>query len=77
GKTRIEAALNTASLDLDAMSSLSGALAGPQSGWPDEGQVALNAESAVLAGETVRPVAVSLSYSPTKFTLDRVEIGNS
>ncbi|HBF52942.1 MAG TPA: hypothetical protein DDW72_03355, partial [Afipia sp.] len=77
GKTRIEAALNTASLDLDAMSSLSGALAGPQSGWPDEGQVALNAESAVLAGETVRPVAVSLSYSPTKFTLDRVEIGNT
>ncbi|WP_425990332.1 AsmA family protein [Afipia sp. DC4300-2b1] len=77
GKTRIEAALNTASLDLDAMSSLAGALAGPQSGWPDEGQVALNAESAVLAGETVRPVAVSLSYSPTKFTLDRVEIGNT
>lgn len=77
GKTRIEAALNTASLDLDAMSSLAGALAGPQSGWPDEGQVALNAESAVLAGETVRPVAFSLSYSPTKFTLDRVEIGNT
>lgn len=77
GKTRFEAALNTASFDLDAMSSLAGALAGPQSGWPDEGQVVLNAESAALAGETVRPVAVSLSYSPTKFTLDRIEIGNA
>lgn len=77
GKTRFEAALKTASLDVDAISSLAGGLAGPQAGWPDEGQVTLNAESAVLAGETVRPVIVSLSYGPKKFALDRIEIGNA
>ncbi|MFX6751285.1 hypothetical protein ABTH43_19385, partial [Acinetobacter baumannii] len=48
GKTRFEAVLKAPSFDLDAMSPLVGALAGPQSGWPDEGQVTLNAESAVL-----------------------------
>ncbi|WP_024576338.1 MULTISPECIES: AsmA-like C-terminal region-containing protein [unclassified Afipia] len=77
GKTRFEAVLKAPSFDLDAMSPLVGALVGPQSGWPDEGQVTLNAESAVLAGETVRPVAVSLSFGPTKFALDRIEIGNA
>lgn len=77
GKTRFEAALKAPSFDPDAMSSLVGALAGPQFGWPDEGQLTLNADSAVLAGETVRPVAVSLSYSPTRFALDRIEIGNA
>lgn len=77
GKTRLEATLKAASLDVDAMSSLAGMLAGPQSAWPDEGQVTLRAESAVLAGQTVRPAAVSLNYGPAKIALDRIEIGDA
>ncbi|MES2602948.1 MAG: AsmA-like C-terminal region-containing protein [Pseudomonadota bacterium] len=77
GKTRLEAALTAASFDVDAMSSLASVLAGPQSAWPDEGQFTLRAESAVLAGKTVRPAAVSLSYGPAKIALDRIEIGDA
>jgi len=77
GKTRLEAALKAASLDVDAMSSLAGMLASAQSTWPDEAQISLNAESAVLAGQTVRPAAIRLSYDPTKFALDRIEIGDA
>jgi len=77
GKTRLEAALTATSLDVDAMSSLAAVVAGPQTAWPDEGQLSLRAESAVLADKTVRPAAVSVSYGPAKITLDRIEIGDA
>jgi large subunit ribosomal protein L24 len=75
GKTRFEAALKAATLDFEAASSLVTMLAGPQSAWPDEAQVSLDADSVLLAGQTVRPAAVSLSYGPTKIALDRIQIG--
>jgi large subunit ribosomal protein L24 len=75
GKIRFEAALKAASFDVEAASSLVTMLAGPQSAWPDEAQVSLDADSVVLAGQTVRPAAVSLSYGPTKIVLDRIQIG--
>ena len=77
GKTRFEAALKAATLDLDAASSLVTMLAGPQSAWPDEAQVSLDADSAVLAGQTVRPAAVNLSYGPKTIALDRIQIGDA
>lgn len=77
GKTRFEAALKAAALDLDAASSLVTVLAGPQSAWPDEAQVSLDAGSAVLAGQTVRPAAVSLSYGPKTIALDRIQMGDA
>ncbi len=77
GKSRLEAALKAAALDFDAASSLVTTVAGPQSGWPDEAQVALDAESITLAGQTVRPAAVSLSYGPKTVSLDRVQIGDA
>jgi large subunit ribosomal protein L24 len=77
GKTRFEAALKAASLDLDAASSLVAMLAGPQVARPDEAQVSLDAGSAMLAGQTVRPAIVRLSYGPKAITLDRIEIGDA
>ncbi len=77
GKTRLEADLKTASFDVDAISSLASGLAGPQSGWPDEAQMSLEAERAVVAGQEMRPVIIRLSYGPAKITLDRVEIGDA
>ncbi|CAN5178366.1 AsmA-like C-terminal region-containing protein [soil metagenome] len=77
GKTRLETALKAVSLDVDSISSLASVLAGPQSGWPDEAQISLEAGRAVVAGQEVRPVTFRLSYGPTKITLDRVEIGDA
>jgi len=77
GKTRFEAALKAASLDVDSISSLAGVVAGPQSGWPDEAQISLEAGRAVVGGQEVRPVTLRLSYSPAKITLDRAEIGDA
>jgi large subunit ribosomal protein L24 len=77
GRTRFEAALKAASFDVDAASSLVTMLAGPQSAWPDEAQISLEAESAVLAGQTVRPAAVGFSYGPNTIAIDRIQIGNA
>lgn len=77
GKTRFEAALRAATLDLDAAFSFVATLAGPQSTWPDEAQISLDAGSAVLAGQTVRPVAIGLSYDPKTIALDNIRIGDA
>ena len=77
GKSRFEAALKAATLDLDAMSSLASTLAGPQSVWPDEARISIDAASAVLAGRTVRPATVSLSYGPKTISLDNIRIGDA
>ncbi|HEX7884318.1 MAG TPA: AsmA family protein, partial [Afipia sp.] len=76
GKTRLEAALKAASLDVDAMSSLAAVLAGPQSAWPDEAQISFDAGRALVAGQEVRPVAATLSYGPRTIALDRIQIGD-
>lgn len=75
GKTRFEAALKAASLDLDALSSLAGVL--PQSAWPDEAQISFDAARAIVAGQEVRPAAISLGYGPKTIALDRIQIGDS
>lgn len=77
GKIRFEAALKAATLDIDAVSSLVSTLAGPQPAWPDEAQISLDAGSAVMAGQTVSPVAVSLSYGPKTAALDSIRIGDA
>jgi large subunit ribosomal protein L24 len=76
GPSRFEAALKAASLDLDALSAVAGALAGPPSAWPDAAQVSLEADRAVIAGQEVHPAALSVSYSPTTLSLDRLAIGD-
>lgn len=77
GRTRFEAALKAASFDVDVASSLVTMLAGPQSAWPDEAQVSLDAENAVMAGQIVRPAAVSFSYGPKTIAIDRIQIGDA
>ena len=77
GKSRFEAALTAARFDLDAASSLFAMLTGPQVTWPDEVQISLDAASAVVAGQDVRPAAVSLSYGPKTISLDRLQIGDA
>jgi large subunit ribosomal protein L24 len=76
GPSRLDAALKAASLDLDALSAVAGALAGPQSAWPDAAQVSLEADRAVIAGQEVRPVVLGVSYSPATLSLDRLQIGD-
>ncbi len=77
GRTRFEVALKAASFDVDAASSLITLLGGPQSAWPDEARVSIDADSVVLAGQTIRPAAISLSYGPTTIALDRIQIGDA
>lgn len=77
GKSRFEAALTAASFDVDAMSSLAAVLAGPQSTLPDEAQIALDAGRAVVAGQEVKPVGLTLSYGPKTIALDRIQIGET
>ena len=77
GKMRLEAALKAASLDIDAVSSLAGVLAGSQSAWPEEAQISLDAGRALIAGQEVRPVAVTLSYGPKTIAVDRIQIGDA
>jgi large subunit ribosomal protein L24 len=68
-KTRLEAVLSAPSLDVESVSSLVSVLAGPQSAWPDEAQIALDAERAVVAGQEVRPVGFTLSYGSKAIAL--------
>lgn len=77
GKTRFEAALTAASFDADAMSSLVAVLAGPQSSLPDEAQIALDAGRAVIAGQEVKPLGLTLGYGPKTISLERVQMGSA
>ena len=77
GKTRFEAALTAASFDADAMSSLVAVLAGPQATLPDEAQITLDAGRAVVAGQEVKPVGVTLGYGPKTIALERIQIGEA
>jgi large subunit ribosomal protein L24 len=77
GAARFEAALTAARFDLDAATALVGALAGPRADWPAEAQIALEAGSATIAGQELRPAAVRLAYSPAALTLDRLQLGDA
>jgi large subunit ribosomal protein L24 len=77
GKTRFEASLTAASLDVDAMSSLAAVLAGPQATLPDEARIALDAGRAVIAGQDVKPVGLTLGYGPKTIALERIQIGEA
>ena len=77
GKTRFEAALKAAALDVDGVSTFVTSLAGPQSAWPDEAKVSLEADGATFAGQTMRPAAVSLSYGPKTIALERIAAGDA
>lgn len=77
GKTRFEAALSAASFDADTMSSLAAVLAGPQATLPDEAQIALDAGRAVIAGQEVKPLGLTLGYGPKIISLERIQIGES
>lgn len=77
GKTRFEAALKAATLDGDGASTFVTSLAGPQSAWPDEAKISLEADSITFAGQTMRPAAVSLSYGPKTIALERIAAGDA
>ena len=69
--------MSAPSLDVESVSSLVSVLAGPQSAWPDEAQIALDAERAVVAGQEVRPVGFTLSYGSKAIALERIQIGDA
>jgi hypothetical protein len=75
--SRIDAALKADNLDLDAAVSFVRSLAGPQAEWPDEGQLTLDVDRAVSAGQELRPLAVQIGYGKNAFTLDRMKIGGA
>jgi large subunit ribosomal protein L24 len=73
---RLDAELKADRLDLDAATSLVRAIAGPQGGWPDEGQLALNVGNAISAGQELRPFIARLNYAPTAISLEQLKIGS-
>ncbi|MEO6380453.1 MAG: AsmA-like C-terminal region-containing protein [Nitrobacter sp.] len=73
---RAEAELRADRLDLDAAASLVRAIAGPQGGWPDEGQLSLNVDRAMSAGQELRPFVAKLAYGPKAFSLEQLKIGS-
>jgi large subunit ribosomal protein L24 len=77
GGSRFEAALSAARFDLDAATALVGALAGPRAGWPAEAQISLEAGSAIIAGQELRPATVRFAYSPAALTLERLQLGDA
>lgn len=74
---RVEAALTAARFDLDAATTLIGALAGPRADWPAEAQISLDAGSAMIAGQEMRPAAVRFAYGPEALTLERLQLGDA
>lgn len=73
--SRVEAVLNADRLDLDAAGPFLRAVAGPRSGWPDEGALALDVKSAVSSGQEYRPIAFRVAYGPKQITLSELKIG--
>ncbi|ABE63515.1 conserved hypothetical protein [Nitrobacter hamburgensis X14] len=73
---RAEAELRANRLDLDAAAGLVRAIAGPQGGWPNEGQLSLNVDSAMSAGQELRPFIAKLAYGPKTISLEQLKIGS-
>lgn len=74
---RVDAALTSASLDLDATADLIRALGGSRDNWPAEAHIAINATRGVLAGQDVRPIALAFAYGPSNVSVDRLKIGGA
>ncbi|MBS0531545.1 MAG: AsmA family protein [Proteobacteria bacterium] len=72
---RTEAELSADRLDLDAAAALVRAVAGPQGGWPDEGQVSLNVDRATSAGQEMHPFVAKLAYGPNAISLEQLKVG--
>jgi uncharacterized protein involved in outer membrane biogenesis len=72
--TRTEAELRADRLDLDAAAGLVRAIVGPQ-GWPDEGQLSLNVDRAISAGQELHPFVAKLAYGPKAISLEQLKIG--
>jgi hypothetical protein len=77
GGSRLDAELRAEHLDLDAATSFARALAGPQSEWPDEAQLALDIGRATSAGQDLHPFAAKLGYGPKTISLDQFRVGEA
>ncbi len=74
--TRTDAEFRADRLDLDAAANLVRAIAGPEGSWPDEGQLSLNVDRAISAGQELRPFVAKLSYGPKAISLEQLKIGS-
>lgn len=75
--SRFEAAVKADSLDLDAATTFTRALAGPQSDWPDEVQISLDLGRALASGQELRPFAARFSYNAKTLSLDQLKFGQA
>ena len=75
GGLRFEAELKADRLDLDAVTALVRALAGPQDEWPDQAQLSLDVGHAVSAGQELGPLVAKLGYDPKTISVDRLKVG--
>lgn len=77
GNRRLDTALKSENFNLDAAVSFVGAIAGPQSGWPDEAKVSLDIARATLVGQDVRPVIAEFTFVRQSISVDRLMIGGA
>ena len=77
GGSHFDGDLKADRLDLDAVTALARALAGPQAEWPDEAQLSLDIGHAVSAGQQLGPLLAKLGYDPKTISVDRLKIGEA
>ncbi len=77
GGSRFEAELKAGRLDLDAVTALARALAGPQAEWPDQAQLSLDIGDAVSAGLELGPLLAKLDYDPKTISIERLKVGEA
>ena len=77
GGSHFDGELKADRLDLDAVTALARALAGPQAEWPDEAQLSLDIGHAVSAGQQLGPLLAKLGYDPKTISVDRLKIGEA
>ena len=75
GGSRFDAELKADRLDLDAVTALARALAGPQDEWPDQAQLSLDLGHAVSAGQELGPLLAKLGYDPKAISVERLKVG--
>ena len=77
GGSLLDAELKADRLDLDAVTSLARALAGPQDEWPDALQLSLDFGHAVSAGQELGPLLAKLGYDPKMISIERLKVGEA
>jgi len=77
GGSRLDAELKADRLDLDAVTALARALAGPQDEWPDAARLSLDLGHAVSAGQELGPLLANLGYDPKTISIDRLKVGET